>query len=547
MEKRELFKNKKKTNQAKEKFSNEINYIKETDFNKDYKEKNKKRKNKNKISNKDKNYDYFGYELGTMEESDYKGSKRKNNKLDKFNPKEFFDYGLDNREDHNYEGKKELDYFKNIRNKRLVHNDVVKDIILDGNIIFDNYLMKYDEKNGYFKRLNNQMASTHIYSKIPESKLEIITDYHIKSILNLLKIHPNIQIYEENKKSNKKLINCKNCVLKINKNNNIEIKEHSKKYLFLNVVNANYLEEYDFKNSKFREFIESLTSGDKELIRLIRQVLGYCVSNFNNAKKAFIFYGKSNTGKSVLLNLLLNICGEDNVSNIELQNLNRRENIANLYGKKLNVCNELPDYKMTDTGIFKALVSDNDKVTGKALYSNPFSFYNKAKLVFACNNLPSINLNKNLDYSAFFNRLVIIPCLNSIPIPKQDRDLFKKLLKEKDLIFSWAIGGLQEYIDNDNKFIAPKASRKIMKEYISSINVVDSFINECCEYNENEYSFKYEIEEYFIKYYFEKKGVMPKDIELKELIEKIKEKYLYKRINRNGENKYGFLNLKVFY
>lgn len=510
---KKLFKNR-------EKSLNECNEIKEVNSNKGNEEKNKKRKNKkNKITLED----YFTDGIYISKKYSEKGEENYNNKL------------------------KELDYFKKAKNKRLVHNDVVMDIILDGNIIFNNYLMEYDEENGYFKKLDDHRAGTYIYSKILKNELNFFSGNDVISILRLLKIHPDIQVYEEDKKANKKFINCKNWVLKINKNEEIDIKEHSKKYLFLNVVNANYLEEYDFNNSRFKKFIESLTNGDEELIRLIRQVFGYCLSNFNNAKKAFIFYGKSNTGKSVLLNLLLNICGEDNVSNIELQNLNRRENIASLYGKKLNVCNELPDYKMTDTGIFKALVSDNDKVTGKALYSNPFSFYNKAKLVFACNNLPSINLNKNLDYSAFFNRLVIIPCLNSIPIPKQDRDLFKKLLKEKDLIFSWAISGLQEYIDNDNKFIAPKASRKIMKEYISSINVVDSFINECCEYNENEYSFKYEIEEYFIKYYFEKNGVMPKDIELKELIEKIKEKYLYKRINRNGENKYGFLNLKVFY
>lgn len=447
----------------------------------------------------------------------------------------------------NYKKRKELDFLENTNNKGIVHDDIVRSIISDRDIIFYNYLMKYNKKCGYFEKLDDHRASTLIYSKIPKDKLRILKDYDIKSILKLIKIHPKIQIYEENQKSNKKLINCKNCILKISKNRNISIDEHSKEYLFLNVISANYLTNYDFENSKFKVFIESLANKDEEVIKLIQQVLGYSLSNFNNAKKAFIFYGKSNTGKSVLLNLLINICGEDNVANIELQNLNKRENIASLYGKKLNVCNELPDYKITDTGIFKALVSDNDKVTGKALYSNPFSFYNKAKLIFACNNMPDINFNKNLDYSAFFNRLIIIPCLNSIPESRQDKNLFKKLLKEKDLIFSWAIDGLKEYIDNGNKFIEPKITKQIMQEYISSINIVDSFINQCCEYSENQYSFKYEIEEFFIKYYLKKRGVIPKNTELKEVIDKIKENYLYKRINRNGENKYGFLNLKLLY
>ncbi|XZM61213.1 DNA primase family protein [Clostridium perfringens] len=431
--------------------------------------------------------------------------------------------------------------------KGISHNSIVWKIVSEKEVIFNNCLMKYNDDYGYFDKLDNHRARVFVYSKIPKSGLKVVKDYDIVSILNLLKIHPAIQVYDDNEDKNKKFINCNNCVLKISKNKEIEIKEHSKKYLFLNFINAKYLEdyEYDFKNSRFRFFIESLANNDSELIRLIRQVMGYCFSNLNNAKKGFVLYGKSNTGKSVLLNLLINICGENNVSNIEMQGLNKRENIATLYGKKLNVCNELPDYKMTDTGAFKALVSDNDKVTGKALYNNPFSFYNKAKLVFACNNMPSLNSNKSLDYEAFFNRLIIIPCLNSIPSHKQDKNLFKKLLKEKDLIFTWAMGGLQEYIDNGNQFIEPKITKKFMREYVASVSMVDSFIKEHCKYKEGEYSFKYEVEELFIDYYGCQKETMPKESELKELIENLKKDYLYKRINRNGENKYGFLNLKL--
>ena len=440
-----------------------------------------------------------------------------------------------------------INYLENQNPKGISHNSIVWKIISEKEIIFNNYLMKYNDDYGYFDKLDNHRARVFIYSKIPQYGLKVIKDYDIVSILNLLKIHPDIQVFNDNDDKNKKLINCKNCVLKISKNKEIEIKDHSKKYLFVNFINARYLEdnEYDFENSRFRSFIKLLANNDEELMRLIRQVMGYCFSNLNNAKKAFIFYGKSNTGKSVLLNLLIKICGEDNVSNIEMQGLNKRENIATLYGKKLNICNELPDYKITDTGVFKALVSDNDKVTGKALYNNPFSFYNKAKLVFACNNMPSLNSSKSLDYNAFFNRLIIIPCLNSIPSHKQDKNLFKKLLEEKDLIFTWAIGGLQEYIDNGNQFIEPKLTKKFMREYVASVSMVDSFIKELCEYKEGEHSFKYEVEELFIAYYGYKKETMPKESEIKELIEKLRKDYLYKRINRNGENKYGFLNLKL--
>ncbi|MBS5968708.1 MAG: hypothetical protein KIB11_06205 [Clostridium perfringens] len=516
------------------------NIFKNKDYNRTNLEKGDEYNNNLSLNNKE---DFKKKEWNDLDIEDFKfKSIKKKKKKNKTKKENYFD---------NREYKKEInsedkfDCYEKETGRYIVHNSIVNKIISKEGIIFKNCLMKYNKKFGYFDKIDNHTMSTIIYSNIPRNKLNILKDSDIRSILKLIQIHPSIQIDDLNENKQKKLINCENCVLKVNKGENIEIREHSKEYLFLNVIKANYRECYDFENSKFKRFIESLTNNDEELIKLIRQVMGYCFSNLNNGKKAFFFYGRSNTGKSVLLNLLINICGENNVSNIELQNLNKRENIATLYGKKLNVCNELPDYKMTDTGIFKALVSDNDKVTGKALYNNPFSFYNKAKLVFACNNMPSLNSNKSLDYDAFFNRLIIIPCLNSIPSHKQDKNLFKKLLKEKDLIFTWAMGGLQDYIDNGNQFIEPKITKKFMREYVASVSMVDSFIKELCQYKEGEYSFKYEVEELFIAYYGYQKETMPKESEIKELIEKLRKDYLFKRINRDGENRYGFLNLKL--
>lgn len=515
------------------------NIFKNKDYNRTNLEKGDEYNNNLNLDNKE----YFKKkEWNDLDIEGFKHKSTKKKKKNKVKEETYFE-NIENKNDNN--SKYEFDYFEKETSRYIVHNSIVNKIISKEGIIFKNCLMKYNKKFGYFDKIDNHTMSTIIYSNIPRNKLNILKDSDIRSILKLIQIHPSIQIDDLNENKQKKLINCENCVLKVNKGEDIEIREHSKEYLFLNVIKANYRECYDFENSKFKRFIESLTNNDEELIKLIRQVMGYCFSNLNNGKKAFFFYGRSNTGKSVLLNLLINICGENNVSNIELQNLNKRENIATLYGKKLNVCNELPDYKMTDTGIFKALVSDNDKVTGKALYNNPFSFYNKAKLVFACNNMPSLSSNKSLDYEAFFNRLIIIPCLNSIPSHKQDKNLFKKLLKERDLIFTWAMGGLQEYIDNENQFIEPKLTKKFMREYVASVSMVDSFIKEHCKYKDSEYSFKYEVEELFIDYYGYQRETMPKESELKELIEKLKKDYLYKRINRNGENKYGFLNLKL--
>lgn len=317
--------------------------------------------------------------------------------------------------------------------------------------------------------------------------------------------------------------------------------------MFLSYIKASYKDNISIKNTNFKLFLKTITQDDKDLEMLIQEVMGYCFSNYRNAKKAFILYGKSNSGKSVLLNILTAICGEENVSNIELQDLSRKEYTAELFGKSINLCSELQDKDIKDTGIFKALVSETDKVVAKPLYKQPFSFYNKAKLIFATNNLPSINSKINIDNTAFFNRLVVVPFLYSVPENQQDRNLYIKLLEEKDFIFSWAIKGLVRYIKNGFSFSFCKLSQDIINQYVKSNNIVESFIEECCEKNNKHHTFKYNLEYEFKEFCLENglNNIKREDYSfLKDtLINKYG--YDYRRINKNGENKYGFIGLKI--
>ncbi|MBX9182937.1 hypothetical protein HCG68_18530 [Paeniclostridium sordellii] len=405
----------------------------------------------------------------------------------------------------------------------------------------------YDDKYGYFKYLDDYSAKTFIYSKIPEFHKKKIRYIDVVNTLNLLKIDSDIQHNPEFVPENINLINCENCVIKLDKEGILNIKKHKKKYMFLSYIKASYKENISIKNTNFKLFLKTITQDDKDLEMLIQEVMGYCFSNYRNAKKAFILYGKSNSGKSVLLNILTAICGEENVSNIELQDLSRKEYTAELFGKSINICSELQDKDIKDTGIFKALVSETDKVVAKPLYKQPFSFYNKAKLIFATNNLPSINSKINIDNTAFFNRLVLIPFLYSVPENQQDRNLYRKLLEEKDIIFSWAIKGLVRYIKNGFSFSYCKLSQDIINQYVKSNNIVETFIEECCEKNNKYHAFKYNLEYEFKEFCLENglNNIKREDYSfLKDtLINKYG--YDYRRINKNGENKYGFIGLKI--
>ena len=431
-----------------------------------------------------------------------------------------------------------------------INTEILKEYVFKYyRFIYCGELRCYDKQKGYYRALTYHEAVVMINSIVPKEFRFYLKAKDLNETYKSIKYDHRIQLLRNDQFVNG-YINCLNGIVNlkniINKSYpNIE--SHREDYYFLNCVNANYLNNYSIEKTNFYRFIFTVTEGNLELIKLIKQVLGYIVSNLNNAKKAFILYGKSNSGKSVFLNLISSLCGEENISNIELQNLSIEKYTAELFGKLVNICSELPDNEIRDTGIFKALVSETDKVTARKVYGQPFSFYNKAKLIFATNNLPEIKGRSYKDNSAFFNRLIIIPFMISIPEEKQDKDLLIKLIEEKDIIFSWAIDGLIEYINNGYIFDEPYISKCICESYRNNDNSISAFINSKCEICSNSYVHMDKLFIAYIKFCEELCYDIPSNKDKKQIKSLIEEKYnlIYRKLNRPEGNKYGFAGLKL--
>ncbi|MDB1949627.1 phage/plasmid primase, P4 family [Clostridium tertium] len=432
----------------------------------------------------------------------------------------------------------------------IVNTEILKEYVFRYyKFIYCDELRCYDTEKGYYKALTYHETIVMINSIIPEEIRPYLKVRDLNETYKSIKYDHRIQL-KRNDNAINGYINCLNGVINLQnvKNNNyFNIDSHSSEYYFLNYVNANYLKNYSIEQTDFYRFIFTVAEGNLELIKLIKQILGYIVSNFNNAKKAFILYGKSNSGKSVFLDLISTLCGEENISNIELQNLSIEKYTAELFGKLVNICSELPDGEIKDTGIFKALVSETDKVMARKVYGQPFSFYNKAKLIFATNNLPEIKGLSYKDNSAFFNRLIIVPFMVSIPDKQQDKDLIIKLRMEKDIIFSWAIEGLVEYIKNGFVFDEPEISKDIVENYRNNDNSITAFLNNKCKIEENSYVHMDKLFREYVKYCEELCYDVPTNKDKKKIKSLIIEKYnlTYRKLNRPEGNKYGFIGLKL--
>ena len=91
---------------------------------------------------------------------------------------------------------------------------------------------------------------------------------------------------------------------------------------------------------RFMTFLDEVFLSNQDLILLVQEILGYALSNSTKAHKLFLFFGRGRNGKSLLLNILTELVGIENVSNISLQGFSNPFEVANIVNKKINVSTE---------------------------------------------------------------------------------------------------------------------------------------------------------------------------------------------------------------
>ena len=150
-------------------------------------------------------------------------------------------------------------------------------------------------------------------------------------------------------------------------------------------------------------FINEVTE-NQEFALLLKEIAGYCFYRAMPFQNFFILVGKGANGKSVYLNLLRRLLGEDNVSNQSLQSLaDGGFAIASLHGKNANIFGDLPAKAFQDVGKIKELTG-GDTIEANQKFKDYIKFKNIAKLISSCNEVPETPDQND----AFFRRAIII-------------------------------------------------------------------------------------------------------------------------------------------
>lgn len=272
------------------------------------------------------------------------------------------------------------------------------------------------------------------------------------------------------------LIAFKNGVLNIAEDT---FSDFSPEYVITNKIPHNYNPEA--KSELLEGVMRKLACGDENVYKLLFQSIGYCFYRRNELRKSFFLLGEKRNGKSTFLDMVGTLLGEDNTANLDLCEIGDRFRTAELTGKLANIGDDINDEWVSNTAIFKKVVS-GDTVTAERKGKDPFKLRSFAKFFFSANSLPRLGRGK--DSSAVLDRLVVIPFDAKFTKDDADYDPFIKYkLRGEDVmeaLIAKAVPALREVLI-DQEFATCERIKRNIEEFEISNNPILEFFEELDE------------------------------------------------------------------
>lgn len=230
---------------------------------------------------------------------------------------------------------------------------------------------------------------------------------------------------------------------------------------------------------KWLDFI-CLDPDDKEMLL---QYAGLCMTHDTRQQKFLMLKGKGGQGKSIVINMINAVVGEENLSHLALETISGNKFMAwTLLGKLVNSCGDLRNKPLEDITVIKKLVGE-DPIDAEIKYAiAPVSFLNYAKLLFSANEIPLI---KNERTDGFYRRLLVLEMPNTPP--EINPNLTSELKEQLDGFIWLAVQALQRMYgrDGNGKIIISKNSKTQTEKHKYFSDSVSGFIHEMLNEDES--------------------------------------------------------------
>ena len=236
---------------------------------------------------------------------------------------------------------------------------------------------------------------------------------------------------------------------------------------------------YDYKpDAPYSETVANtlgeIACDDFEVLSLILESFGNCFYMLNAFRGSVMLYGPSGSnGKSTLLNMLAQMVGRENASFLSLQDTAERFRLIEVYGKAVNIGDDIPDSYMPDSSKFKKLVT-GETIIGERKGQDVISFKPYAKMFFAMNALPPVSDKTR----AFFSRILLIPLNHDFSkdgdVSLKDREWSEA---EMEFLVAQSVKGLKRLLANGN-FTRPACVVAELARYELENNPILGFLSE---------------------------------------------------------------------
>ena len=358
--------------------------------------------------------------------------------------------------------KKENDYISYPNESGIFyHNIFAEEIFNEHKLInFNNTIYEYSD--GYYKKC--ELLDRYIRLKKPNIK-----NNQKNEVLSYIKDMKKLR--SEDIKINPYVINLENTRLDIRNDKQIAFTSKAIEFDRIPVTYdpSAYCADLD-------KMLNRVFSGDKNLINLFFEMVGYVLLKSLPYETAFILFGDGANGKSTILDMLKTFIGSANYSAIPLDKLSNRFSTAELENKLANISDDINKIPIKDNGTLKQLIS------GKAIQAErkgerPFDLISYATQIFSCNEIPKTFDTTN----GFYRRWILIPF--NARFSSSDAD-YDPLIKEKittpialSYLLNKALEGYKRLQDNKG-FTEPESVKKLKSSYMINNSSVLLWIEE---------------------------------------------------------------------
>ncbi len=278
-------------------------------------------------------------------------------------------------------------------------------------------------------------------------------------------------------------ISFKNGLLDIN---TMELGDHDKNLFIVNQIPHDY--DASAECPKWLEWVGETIPADD--VSYLQEWMGYHFYPLITEAAFTVCTGSGANGKTILMDLLLEIIGRKNNTDISLPALSYELfSRAQLDKKLANISDDLGNTVIKTSGELKK-ASSGSWVNAQHKFGHPFDFKPYAKITYACNEPPEIR-----DQSEAIRirlRVIRFPykfAKNPEGIQKQARDregLMAELRAEINGIINWMLVGLRRFLDNNSTFTTSMGTEETWKYYYRKSMPVVAFAEECLESTEND-------------------------------------------------------------